>query len=56
METRLAMVLAGSCDAVSVTALCAELEISRQTYYRLRRRYLAEGPAGLAPRSCWRAL
>jgi transposase InsO family protein len=51
METRLAMVLAGGCDAVSVTALCAELEISRQTYYRLRRRYLAEGPAGLAPRS-----
>jgi transposase InsO family protein len=45
------MVLAGSCDAVSVTALCAELGISRQTYYRLRRRYLAEGPAGLAPRS-----
>ena len=51
METRLAMVLAGGCDAVSVTALCAELEISRQTYYRLRRRYLAEGPAGLTPRS-----
>jgi transposase InsO family protein len=51
METRLAMVLAGGCAAVSVTALCAELEISRQTYYRLRRRYLAEGPAGLAPRS-----
>jgi transposase InsO family protein len=51
METRLAMVVAGSCAAVSVTALCAELEISRQTYYRLRRRYLAEGPAGLTPRS-----
>jgi transposase InsO family protein len=51
METRLAMVLAGSCRAVSVTALCAELEISRQTFYRLRRRYLAQGPAGLAPRS-----
>lgn len=51
METRLAMVLAGGCDAVSVTALCAELEISRQTFYRLRRRYLAEGPVGLAPRS-----
>jgi transposase InsO family protein len=51
METRLAMVLAGSCDGVSVTALCAELEISRQTYYRLLSRYEAEGPAGLAPRS-----
>ena len=34
METRLAMVLAGGLDGVSVTALCAELEISRQTYYR----------------------
>jgi transposase InsO family protein len=51
METRLAMVLAGSCQAVSVTALCVELGISRQTYYRLRRRYLAQGPPGLAPRS-----
>jgi transposase InsO family protein len=51
METRLAMVLAGGLDGVSVTALCAELEISRQTYYRLLRRYEEEGPAGLAPRS-----
>jgi transposase InsO family protein len=51
METRLAMVVAGECAAVSVTALCAELGISRQTYYRLRRRYRAEGPQGLAPRS-----
>jgi transposase len=51
IETRLATVLAGSCAGVSVTALCAELGLSRQTYYRLRRRYEAEGPAGLAPRS-----
>ena len=51
METRLAMVLAGGLDGVSVTALCAELGLSRQTYYRLLRRYEAEGPAGLAPRS-----
>lgn len=51
METRLAMVIAGECEAVSVTALCAELGISRQTYYRLRGRYRAEGPQGLAPRS-----
>ena len=51
METRLAMVLAGGLDGVSVTALCAELEISRQTYYRLRRRYEEQGPAGLVPRS-----
>jgi transposase InsO family protein len=51
MQTRLAMVVAGECEAVSVTALCAELGLSRQTYYRLRRRYRAEGPQGLAPRS-----
>ena len=51
METRLAMVIAGECEAVSVSALCAELGISRQTYYRLRGRYRAEGPQGLAPRS-----
>ena len=51
METRLAMVLAGGLDGVSVTALCAELGLSRQTYYRLCRRYEEEGPEGLAPRS-----
>ena len=51
METRLAMMVAGECEAVSVTALCAELGISRQTYYRLRRRYRDEGPQGLTPRS-----
>jgi transposase InsO family protein len=51
METRLAMVLAGGLDAVSVTALCAELGLSRQTYYRQRRRYEEEGPEGLLPRS-----
>jgi transposase InsO family protein len=51
METRLAMVLAGDLDGVSVTALCAGLGLSRQTYYRLCRRYEEEGPAGLVPRS-----
>jgi transposase InsO family protein len=51
METRLAMVLAGGCAGVSVTRLCAELGVSRQTFYRLRGRYVAEGPEGLAPQS-----
>ena len=51
METRLAMMLAGGCAGVSITRLCAELGVSRQTFYRLRGRYLAEGPQGLAPRS-----
>jgi transposase-like protein len=34
-----------------VTALCRELEISRQTLYEYRRRFEAEGPAGLVERS-----
>ena len=51
MPDRLAMMVAGALPGVSVTALCAELGISRQTYYRLKRRYDLEGPAGLAPRS-----
>ena len=51
MPDRLAMMVAGALPGVSVTALCAELDISRQTYYRLKRRYDVEGPAGLAPRS-----
>jgi transposase InsO family protein len=45
------MVVAGGLPGVTVTALCTELGISRQTYYRLKRRYDAEGPAGLQPRS-----
>ena len=36
---------------VDVTALCAELGISRQTFYKYRRRYQAEGPSGLVERS-----
>ena len=51
MPDRLAMMVAGGLPGVSVTALCAELGISRQTYYRLERRYDLEGPAGLEPRS-----
>jgi len=34
-----------------MTVLCERYGISRQTGYVLKRRYLAEGPAGLAPRS-----
>jgi transposase-like protein len=51
METRLALMVAGELEAVSVGAVCRELGISRQTYYRLRRRYRQDGPAGLTPRS-----
>lgn len=37
--------------ALNVTSLCAELGISRQTLYKYRRRFAAEGPAGLVERS-----
>lgn len=36
---------------LDVTALCSELEISRQTFYKYRRRFAKEGPAGLVERS-----
>lgn len=53
MEQKLAAVLVREAAgyAVSVTEVCANLEISRQTYYRYRRRFLAEGLDGLVPRS-----
>src|SRR6185312_2471468 len=38
-------------QALSVVAICAELEISRETYYVAARRYEAEGLTGLLPRS-----
>ena len=36
---------------LKVTVLCRELDISRQTLYKYRRRFEAEGPAGLVERS-----
>jgi transposase InsO family protein len=36
---------------VSVSELCRQLQISRDTFYRYRRRFQTEGPAGLAARS-----
>lgn len=52
MEVRLAIALARRVDEkVSVTDLCGELEISRQTFYVYARRYAEEGLAGLVPRS-----
>ncbi|MGH8923644.1 MAG: IS481 family transposase [Acidimicrobiia bacterium] len=50
IETRLRAVLAAEV-AVSVSELCRQLQISRDSFYRYRRRFLAEGPAGLASRS-----
>ena len=51
METRLRAVLAADVAGVSVSELCRRLGISRDTFYRYRKRFLAEGPAGLAARS-----
>ena len=51
MEAKLRAVLSGGVSAVPVKDLCAELEISRQTFYKYKRRWQAEGPAGLVERS-----
>jgi transposase InsO family protein len=50
MEDKLLAVLTSGLR-VDVTALCAQLGISRQTFYKYRRRYALEGPAGLVERS-----
>jgi transposase InsO family protein len=51
METKLRAVFAAGLVGISKTALCAELEISRETFYKYKRRFDAEGPAGLVERS-----
>jgi transposase InsO family protein len=53
MQAKLAAVLAREAagEVVSVTQVCVNLEISRQTYYKYRRRFVLEGLGGLTPRS-----
>jgi transposase InsO family protein len=52
MEQKLAAMFTGIAGGrVPVTQVCAELGISRDTYYRYRRRFLAEGLTGLQTRS-----
>jgi transposase InsO family protein len=51
VELRLMAAVAGSLDGVNVTALCAEVGVSRKTFYKWRRRFVAEGLAGLELRS-----
>ena len=51
MEQKLRAVFEGGRPGVPVAQLCRELEISRDSYYRLLKRFEAEGLAGLAARS-----
>lgn len=51
MEARLLAVFTAGLKSVPVSRLCAELGISRQTFYKYRRRFEREGPQGLAERS-----
>ena len=54
MDAKLSAVFARSLSAggrPNVSAVCAELGISRQSYYKYRRRFAAEGLAGLQERS-----
>jgi transposase InsO family protein len=51
MDKRLLAITAAQLPGVSVVSLCAELDISRKTFYAWRKRYEKEGPAGLEPRS-----
>nr|MDQ2736549.1 helix-turn-helix domain-containing protein [Pseudomonadota bacterium] len=50
MEAKLLAVFSSGVP-LKVTALCRDLEISRQTLYKYRRRFEAEGPEGLVQRS-----
>jgi transposase InsO family protein len=52
MEQKLAAVFTDVArDRTSVVAVCAELGISRDSYYRYQRQFAEEGLAGLQPRS-----
>src|SRR5437588_7729500 len=50
MQAKLLAVLSSGLD-LDVSALCRQLGISRQSFYKYRRRWVAEGPPGLVERS-----
>jgi transposase InsO family protein len=50
MEAKLLAVFTSELD-LNVSALCRQLRISRDTFYKYRRRFAAEGPPGLVARS-----
>jgi putative transposase len=51
MDEKLRFMAAVMAQEESMTELCEQFGISRKTGYKLRRRYVAEGAAGLAERS-----
>lgn len=51
METKLRAVFGAGHAGGNVAGLCRELGISRDSYYRLKKRWEAEGPPGLVARS-----
>src|SRR5687768_10036763 len=51
METKLRAVFEAGHAGGNVSEVCRELDISRDSNYRLKRRWDREGPAGLVPRS-----
>ena len=55
-EMRLEVLLETERTGASAAEVCRRYGISRQTYYRYRRRYLAEGLAGLEDKSPARVL
>ena len=50
VEAKLLAVFSSGLDLI-VRAVCREFDISRQTFYKYRRRWLAEGAPGLVERS-----
>jgi hypothetical protein len=51
VDLKLALAVSGGLPRGSVTAVCRELGIGRDTYYEAKRRFDAEGVTGLLPRS-----
>jgi transposase InsO family protein len=51
VEKKLAMILAAEQPGVSVKALCAEMEVHRDSFYEWRRRFREHGLEGLVERS-----
>ena len=51
MDARLVAAVSGSLEGLNVAGLCRSLGISRQSFYKWRARYGAEGLEGLQERS-----